>query len=298
VNLGSLVGVVTYFNVLDRAGHTPAGVRAAIPVALVVHAIYMALARWSGYLKQFDFGLLALFATGALAATVGGERVLDLFAGYSSALVFAALALTAFVPLALGREPFTLFYARLQTPLWQQRLADFDAVVRASAVWWGLLFVLGTVLCVWSPADPLFTFVYPNLLVLVAGISSNWWLPPLYFRVHPPSPPDRAEPLILGMPAVFDRRTAGDARATIQFVVTGDEPGSYIVRIAKGRCRSAEGRAADADLTITTPGDVWLQISRGELDGAQALAHGRFHAEGELSILAQLPDWFRAVQAR
>src|SRR5262249_34070055 len=156
----------------------------------------------------------------------------------------------------------------------------FHSVVRASALWWGTLFVLGAALCAWSPADPMYTFVYPNLLVMVAGLSSNWWLPRLYFRVFPPAPPEHTDAVVLGMPLIFDRRAAGDARATIQFVVTGEEPGEYVVRVAKRRCQSSEGRAPDADLTITTPSDVWLRIARGELDGFEALAHGRFRADG------------------
>ena len=45
------------------------------------------------------------------------------------------------------------------------------------------------------------------------------------------------EPLLMGMPLVFDRKAAGEARATIQFRVSGAEAGDYHVRIGERRWR-------------------------------------------------------------
>jgi putative sterol carrier protein len=91
---------------------------------------------------------------------------------------------------------------------------------------------------------------------------------------------------------VFDRKAAGDAQASIQFCVSGDEPGDYHVRIAGGRCVSTEGRAPSADLTIYTPDAVWVRIAHGELDGGQALSEGLYRAEGDLAVLAKIGEWF------
>ena len=65
-----------------------------------------------------------------------------------------------------------------------------------------LIFAASAVLCAVRPTDPMFTVVYPNLLIAV-GVSAARWLPPLWFRRFPPPLPDRAEPLIIGMPFAF-----------------------------------------------------------------------------------------------
>src|SRR5438093_900258 len=113
------------------------------------------------------------------------------------------------------------------------------------------------------------------------GVTATVWLPPLYFRLFPPAFPRAVEPLIMGMPLVFDRKAARDTRASIQFRVSGSEPGDYYLDIARGRCRSFEGIAPAADLTVYTPGTVWLKIAHGELDGERALRDGLYRAEGD-----------------
>jgi len=80
--------------------------------------------------------------------------------------------------------------------------------------------------------------------------------------------------MLEGMTLVFDPDTAGDLAATIQFDVHGEEPGCYHLRIAAGDCTFHRGEAEAPTLTITTPSEVWLQISKGELSGQEALMQG------------------------
>ena len=111
-------------------------------------------------------------------------------------------------------------------------------------------------------------------------------------KLFPVALPESVEPLIMGMPMAFDRRAAGAARASIQFRVSGTEPGNYWLRIGNGRCESFEGVAPAPDLVVHTPDTVWLRIVRGELDGGEALAAGLFHIEGDPQLLATFPSWF------
>jgi hypothetical protein len=157
---------------------------------------------------------------------------------------------------------------------------------------WAVIFFAAAALCAWSPTDPLFIFVLPNLLVLGVGLPARHWLPALYLRLFPPAPPTTAEALIMGMPYVFDRKAAGDARACIQFQVSGAQPGAYHVRVARGKCVSFEGVAEAADLVIHTPETVWIRVANGELDGGQALMEGLYRAEGDPGVLTRMGEWF------
>ena len=104
-----------------------------------------------------------------------------------------------------------------------------------------------------------------------------------------------------GMPLAFDSDAAGDPSTgsgqvldgTIQFDVTGTEPGVYHLRIAGGECTFHEGPAASPSLTIPTPSDVWLKISRGEIAGQEAMMQGLYNATGDISLLLKMDSLFK-----
>ncbi|MBI3301048.1 MAG: SCP2 sterol-binding domain-containing protein [Deltaproteobacteria bacterium] len=292
MHIGSFVAVIVYFNLCERATYSAAGVRAALLAGLAVMSGYIALAYRQGELKQFDFGLWTMFALGTFAAYAGMDSVLSLFQHYSAAILFVTLGLVALVPLLLGREPFTYYYARRQTPPWQQKLPEFAVINRVITVYWVLLFFTAAGLAAWAPYDWRFTVLYPNLLIFVVGIPAPLWLPPLYLKLFPPGPPQTLEPVLMGMPFAFDRKAAGDVQATIQFCVSGLQAGNYYIRIAQSKCESFEGTAPTLDLTVYAPDTVWLRIARGELEGAQALRDGLYRVEGDFSVLMKMGEWF------
>ena len=106
--------------------------------------------------------------------------------------------------------------------------------------------------------------------------------------------------MIAGMALVFNPDEAGDLQAAVQFDVSpstgfrtgGDEPGQYYLRIAEGECAAFEGTHPEPTLTIHTPSEVWLRISRGELDGAQAMMSGQYSVEGNLGLLMRFDKLF------
>lgn len=100
---------------------------------------------------------------------------------------------------------------------------------------------------------------------------------------------------IEGMPLAFDPVAAGDLDGTIQFDVSGPEPGVYHLRFVGGECIFHEGPAASPSLTISTPSDVWLEISRGELSGQEAMMQGLYNATGDISLLLKMDSLFKSA---
>ena len=98
---------------------------------------------------------------------------------------------------------------------------------------------------------------------------------------------------IEGMPLTFQLDAAEGLAATIQFDVSGSEPGVYHLRIADGGCSFHPGPAAAPILTISTPSDVWLRVSNGELSGQEALMQGLYTADGDLSLLLKMDSLFK-----
>jgi hypothetical protein len=292
-HIGILISIIVYVVTAGSAGFSIEGVTRALWTALGVQTVYLLIAWGLSEHKQLDLAVWALYAVGTAAALAGIEPVLRLYQQYFGVLLFTSFAITAVVPLLLGREPFTVWHAVRQAPRWQHDTPAFAVSNRVISGFWAVLFLVAALLCAARPTDPMFTVVYPNL-VMVFGLVAPRWLLPLWFTRFPVPLPDRAEPLIMGMPFAFDPRAAGDARALIQFRVSGEPGGTYYVRVAGGRCESFEGEAGSPDLTVHVPDEVWVRIVRGELDGGQALMDRRYSAEGDFTLLAKLQTWFPA----
>ena len=97
---------------------------------------------------------------------------------------------------------------------------------------------------------------------------------------------------IAGMPTVFNADVAGDLAADIQFVVSGEEPGTYYLHIDAGTCTFNEGESSAPALTINTPSEVWLAVSRGELDGQSAFMSQKYTVEGDFTLLMKMNALF------
>ena len=98
---------------------------------------------------------------------------------------------------------------------------------------------------------------------------------------------------IAGMPTVFNAEAAGDLSAEIQFLVNGEEPGTYYLHIETGTCSFREGEADSPSLTIKTPSEIWLAISRGEMEGQSAFMQQKYTVEGDFTLLMKLDSLFK-----
>ena len=292
MHVGSFMALLVYGVRVARAGPSPEGVQHALLIALLVETVYVALAARRGELKYADYCLWTVFALGTLVVYAGVKSAVALFQNYSPSTFFGTFALMALVPLLLGRETFTYYYARRQTPRWQQNLPTFHSINRLMAAFWTLIFFTAAWLAAYAPHDWRFTALYPNLLVFGVGLPAPLWLTPFYLRFFPPALPATVEPLIMGMPFVFNAEAARDADARIQFCVSGPDAGDYYLRIAKGKCESFEGKTPVPNVTLYTPDTVWVQIVHGQLDRTRALEQGLYRVEGDLAILAQMAKWF------
>jgi len=101
--------------------------------------------------------------------------------------------------------------------------------------------------------------------------------------------------LLGGMAVGFKPEAAGDLKATVQFAVTGKQPGQWYFEIKDGYCAFKEGVIDHPTLTIRTPSEVWVAISKGELDGAKAFMEKKYTADGDLSILMKMKTLFGPI---
>jgi multimeric flavodoxin WrbA/putative sterol carrier protein len=102
--------------------------------------------------------------------------------------------------------------------------------------------------------------------------------------------------LLRGMAATFNGKTAGDLKATIQFEVTGKQPGQWCLSIENGKCTYHERKTDTPTLTIQTPSEVWLAVANKEIDGQQAFMEGKYTAQGDMGLLTRLKSLFGSSQ--
>lgn len=99
--------------------------------------------------------------------------------------------------------------------------------------------------------------------------------------------------LLRSMPLGFNPEAAGNLEAIYQFEIGGAEEFTAHLRIGGGKCAFLEGPADKPGVVIRSPADVWLGISRGEIDGTQAFMTGKYKVEGDLSLLMKLRSLFQ-----
>src|SRR3990170_6565970 len=104
--------------------------------------------------------------------------------------------------------------------------------------------------------------------------------------------PSSIKEVMDGMPTAFQPDRAAGVSATIQFNFTGAEAGNWTVKVTGGKCEVSEGTADSPTVTINSPSDVWLKITRRELDGATAFMSGQFTFTGDMGVLMQMGSWF------
>jgi multimeric flavodoxin WrbA/putative sterol carrier protein len=98
------------------------------------------------------------------------------------------------------------------------------------------------------------------------------------------------------MPLAFDPAAAQGLETVYQFDVSGKETLQAHLKISGEKCTYHEGPAAAPGVVIRTPGEVWLAIAAGELDGQQAFMSGKYSVEGDLALLLKLKSLFPAPQ--
>jgi len=94
--------------------------------------------------------------------------------------------------------------------------------------------------------------------------------------------------LIRRLPAAFRPDAAGDTDCTVQFNVSAP---MHVV-IKAGTCKSVDGTAGAADVTITMDDEDLVSLMKGELNGMTAFMTGKLQLEGDLMLAQRMFGFF------
>ncbi|MBN1661063.1 MAG: SCP2 sterol-binding domain-containing protein [Anaerolineae bacterium] len=103
----------------------------------------------------------------------------------------------------------------------------------------------------------------------------------------------RIREMMEAMPGAFLPEKAGNSRALIQLVLTGDDGGNWVIDVADGQCQVREELAARSDVTVTMNGDDFVALYKDQMNPVSAFMSGKIKVSGNVGMVMQLLNWFQ-----
>ena len=99
--------------------------------------------------------------------------------------------------------------------------------------------------------------------------------------------------LIFNHEKAFRPEMAEGIDAVIQYKLTGEEGGDYIITIKDGKCSVAEGEAENPVMTLTADGRDFGDVLLGKANGMQYFMMGKLKLAGDLNLAMKLTSFFK-----
>ena len=293
---------VVAFKVIARLGDATIGqAKLATALGLILAVVQFILSKklinHTTYLEKAFLGFLGV---GTVWVYLTPPHVSSIFVENSTALLYFVLFLTTLIPQLLGYDPFTSAIAKQMAPERVWNTPQFRMINLHLTYFWSGIFIINFLSSWLGHGKPLFSILIPLIIILGVGLPVVRIYPNLYLkRQFTPQPidssffPKTAKELISLMPIGFNPEAARDLKAEIQFNLTGEGGGKMILSISEGQCTAQEGEVLSPALTIISPADLWLKITRREIDPARSLMDGLYEVKGDMNLLMKMGDLFR-----
>ncbi len=100
--------------------------------------------------------------------------------------------------------------------------------------------------------------------------------------------------LMAAMPGAFLPDKAAGVDAVVQYRVSGEEAGDWIVTIRDGKCTVEQGVAEKPRLTLKVDSRDLKDMMLGRANGMQLFMQGRLRLEGDLGLATRFATFFSA----
>jgi putative sterol carrier protein len=101
------------------------------------------------------------------------------------------------------------------------------------------------------------------------------------------------EQLIRNHEKAFLPEAAEGVDAVIQYHLTGEQGGDWIITIHDGKCTVAEGIAANPRMTMTAEAQDFADVLLGKANGMQYFMQGKLKLSGDLNLAMKLTSFFK-----
>jgi putative sterol carrier protein len=98
------------------------------------------------------------------------------------------------------------------------------------------------------------------------------------------------------IPQYFVPEKAAGVDAVVQFSLTGEGGGDWIVTIRDQKCSVIQGVDPNPRLVFSAEAQDCLDILSGKMDGMRAYMRGRLRLKGDMSLAIRLAGFFKLDQ--
>ncbi len=99
--------------------------------------------------------------------------------------------------------------------------------------------------------------------------------------------------LVFNHEKAFRPEKAAGLEAVIQYHLTGDEGGDYIITLKDDACSVEEGTADAPTMTLTSDGRYFGDVLLGKEDGMKGFMEGKLQLAGDLNLAMKLTSFFK-----
>jgi putative sterol carrier protein len=99
--------------------------------------------------------------------------------------------------------------------------------------------------------------------------------------------------LIYNHEKAFRPDVAEGVNVVIQYHLTGEESGDFIIDIKDGVCKVSEGIADSPAMTLTADGRDFADVLLGKANGMQYFMTGKLKLSGDLNLAMKLTSFFK-----
>ena len=96
--------------------------------------------------------------------------------------------------------------------------------------------------------------------------------------------------LFEAMPARLNTAAAAKLNKTIQWNITGDDPGVWAIQINEGAARLIPDGVEKPDVSFTVNSQDWLTIAAGKLNPMNAFMTGKLKVAGDMGLAMKVPQ--------
>lgn len=101
------------------------------------------------------------------------------------------------------------------------------------------------------------------------------------------------EKLMSRMPKAFIPENAIGVDAIIQYHLTGDEAGDWIISIKDGNCIVEPGISENPKMTLSADSKDYKDVILGNINGMNAFMEGKLRLAGDLNLAMKLTSFFK-----
>ncbi|MDX2469327.1 MAG: NAD(P)H-dependent oxidoreductase [SAR324 cluster bacterium] len=223
------------------------------------------------------------------------------FLSHATSGIYLGLFFAALVPPMLGVPPFTVEAAQKNFPPAVQKTDAFKVVtIQMSWIWAGLFFAALILSYLPYSVDSGLNLIFQNLLapmpLLLIGVPLTIKLPNYLVQQNTKSKGayhfENLKDAFEAMPFGINKEKTGGIDSILQFYFTGLEIFSGYLKIKDGGCSFTYGEHPSPECKVTCDSELWLKITNGELDGAEAYLKNLYQTTGDISTLTQLQSLF------